>query len=119
VAVFDHPPVIRVGRNARSHLSGAVISAVNLAEVESTLADCGLSDAEIRGAVDPLALDVLPFDGEMARRAGLLQPATGRVGLSLGDRACLASALVTGLQVLTADRKWASLDVGVSIKAIR
>jgi PIN domain nuclease of toxin-antitoxin system len=102
-----------------SRLSGAVISTVNLAEVESKLADCGMSDAEIRRVVDALGLEVLPFDREMARRAGRLQPATRPFGLSLGDRACLASALVTGLPVLTADRKWTSLDVGVAIEALR
>jgi ribonuclease VapC len=53
-------------------------------------------------------IDVVSFDEGLARRAGALRPATKSLGLSLGDRACLALAQRVGLPVLTADRTWAS-----------
>jgi PIN domain nuclease of toxin-antitoxin system len=44
---------------------------------------------------------------------------TRQAGLSLGDRACLALGLTRGLPVLTADRVWAQLDVGVEVVVCR
>ena len=44
---------------------------------------------------------------------------TRAAGLSLGDRACLALAKSQGGLVLTADRVWATLDIGVEIELIR
>ncbi len=44
---------------------------------------------------------------------------TREAGLSLGDRACLALGLKTELPVLTTDRAWADLKVGVSVGLIR
>ena len=40
-------------------------------------------------------------------------------GLSLGDRACLALASLTGRIVVTADRVWPELDLGIDIRLIR
>ncbi len=41
------------------------------------------------------------------------------VGLSLGDRACLALGRRKALPVPTTDRAWQGLDVGVEIRVIR
>lgn len=60
-----------------------------------------------------------PFDTDLALRAALLRNSTRPYGLSLGDRACLALARREGLPVLTADRSWAKLDVGVEVVLIR
>jgi|GEM_PF-2780485 len=40
-------------------------------------------------------------------------------GLSLGERACLALALALGRPLVTADRVWGNLDVGVEVILIR
>jgi len=40
-------------------------------------------------------------------------------GLSICDRACLALAKRLGLPVVTADREWVSLDLGVVVTLIR
>jgi ribonuclease VapC len=60
-------------------------------------------------------IDVVSFDEGLARRAGALRPATKSLGLSL----CLALAQRIGLPVLTADRTWAKLAVGVEVKVVR
>ncbi|WP_448377386.1 PIN domain-containing protein [Fervidobacterium sp.] len=53
-----------------------------------------------------LGLVVVPFTLEEARLAGELDPPTRALGLSLGDRACLATAARLGITALTTDRAW-------------
>ncbi len=100
-------------------IPGAAISAVNLSEVVAKLADAGMPERAIRSSLQPLGLEVIPFDNDQAYRAGLLRASTKDAGLSLGDRVCLGLALITKLPVLTADRTWLELHVGVKVKAIR
>jgi len=38
---------------------------------------------------------------------------------SLGDRVCLALARRRGLPVLTTDKPWADLDLGIEVRLIR
>ncbi len=97
----------------------SVISTVNLAEVVTRLSILGMPEGEVREALTLLGLEIIPFDEEQAFRAGLLSSYTQPLGLSLGDRACLALALTTHAAALTADRVWKDLDIGVAIKLIR
>ena len=100
-------------------LSGAIISSVNFAEVVTRLTLLGMPEKEIREALDILALDITPFDEEQAFLAGILAIKTKQLGLSLGDRACLALALKTGSAALTSDKVWQALDIGVTVRVIR
>lgn len=97
----------------------ASISAVNLSEVVAKLTDVGLIEAEIREALGTLGLEIVAFDTESAYQAGLLRSQTKALGLSLGDRACLALGERLNLPILTADRTWTRLRVGVEIQLIR
>jgi PIN domain nuclease of toxin-antitoxin system len=97
----------------------ATIGAVNLSEVLERLCSGGLSQAEAEEAVAELNLQVADFDASQARLTAYLRPRTRRAGLSLGDRACLVLGLRLGRPVITADRAWAGLDVGVEIVLIR
>jgi PIN domain nuclease of toxin-antitoxin system len=100
-------------------LRGAVISAVNWSEVLSRFARDGHPAADAAATLAPLAIRVVPFDEEAAQRAADLIPATRALGLSLGDRACLALAQAHGLPALTADHAWSRLQVGVDVRVIR
>ena len=100
-------------------LPKSVISTVNLAEVVTRLSMIGMPDGEVREALTMLGLETIPFDEEQAFRAGLLSTYTRTLGLSLGDRACLALAITNHAAALTADRAWKDLDIGVEIKLIR
>jgi len=100
-------------------LIGATISAVNLCEVVSKLHDDGLNEAQADAAVSAMDLRVISFDTREAQSAARLRPLTRHAGLSLGDRACLALGLLLGCPVVTADRAWTTIHVGVEILMIR
>jgi ribonuclease VapC len=100
-------------------LVGAAIGAVNLCEVLSKLHEAGLSEAQAEAAVSAMDVRVVPFDQPQARIAARLRSVTRHAGLSLGDHACLALGERLGCSVVTADRAWAGLDLGVKIVLIR
>jgi len=100
-------------------LVGATVSAVNVCEVLSKLHDDGLNDTQAWEAVSTMDLSVVAFDAPQAHSASRLRSITRHAGLSLGDRACLALGLQLGHPMITADRAWASLDVGVEVVLIR
>jgi PIN domain nuclease of toxin-antitoxin system len=90
-----------------------------LAEVFAKLTERGLSQREADMIVYRYQLAVVPFDEDLARQTGALRPTTKALGLSLGDRASLALARRERLPILTADKSWATLDLGVPIKVVR
>ena len=97
----------------------ALVSAVNVAETRSRLADHGLDRAAIDASMALIDIRVVDFDAEQAALSADFRPATRPVGLSLGDRACLALARQKGAIALTADRAWAGVDVAVDIRVVR
>jgi PIN domain nuclease of toxin-antitoxin system len=94
-------------------------SAVNLAEAGSYLTNAGDTLVHVVAQLDSLGIDVVPFDEEQAIETARLRPVTRSLGLSLGDRACLALARKLQLPAMTADRAWGSLDIGVQVTVIR
>lgn len=98
---------------------GAIMSAVNATEVITRLIDRGASREQAREQLESYGLAIRPFDESLAVEAGFLRPATRQYGLSLGDRACLALALRERIPVVTADRAWSQLDLGIDIQVIR
>ena len=100
---------------------GAVMSAVNLAEVASKLADRGMPQGEIVETIADLGVSIETFNELLAYSTGDLRRSTARAGLSLGDRACLALGLSRGLPVLTSDLSWSTLSgvPGLQIEQIR
>ncbi len=100
-------------------LPSCVVGAVNLSEVVAKLSDRGGAPAQIEAALSALDLDVAPFDAEQAWLAGLLRAQTRRLGLSLGDRACLALGRLREATVLTCDASWVDLDIGCAVELAR
>jgi len=96
----------------------AVMSAVNHAEVVAKLIDRGLPAAIAVEACSNLPLSILPLSAGTAQAAGLLRQATRALGLSLGDRCCLAQAQELDADVVTADRPWKQLE-GFRVTLIR
>jgi PIN domain nuclease of toxin-antitoxin system len=109
----------RGGDIAEAAFPAALVSAVNLAEVATRLIDRGRSPVEADQLAARGGFGIVAFDASAAAAVAMLRPATRHLGLSLGDRACLALAEREGLPVMTADRAWTSLDIGVEIRLIR
>lgn len=101
------------------NLTDASISSVNMAEVCAKYSDRMLNPALIARYFSNLSIAVIPFQPQHALVSGQLRPVTRTHGLSLGDRACLATALVEKRTVLTADRVWASLGLDIEVILIR
>ena len=100
-------------------LSNAVSSTVNLAEVQTKLVSRGASpDQAWSNTLSPIN-EALPFTQEQAKIAGSLAAHTRSLGLSMGDRACLALGIVLNAPIYTADRSWKGLKLGVRIHVIR
>ena len=100
-------------------IPGAAVSAVNLSEVVAKLTEAGMSEEAVRSALEDIEIDVHPFDRESAYQTGALRTATKKLGLSLGDRACIALGGQLKRPVLTADRNWRDLELGLEIRVIR
>ena len=97
----------------------SVIGAVNVCETVGKLTNAGMSLEDARTSIELLNLEIVPFDVELAYKAGVLIVETKKFGLSLGDRACLALGLMLNRTVVTAEHLWSRLKIGVTVEVIR
>ena len=101
-------------------LEAAAMSAVNLSEVLQKSAAAGVSTAGLEADLQAVGLRFYAFDTEDSACAAALWTSTRKLGLSFGDRACLALANRLRLPAYTADRAWAAVQVpGVAVRTIR
>jgi PIN domain nuclease of toxin-antitoxin system len=100
-------------------LNRAVASAVNLAEVQSKLVKASNDPDRAWSAALSAISNVEPYTSEQARIAGSLIATTEKHGLSLGDRSCLALAIVLKASVYTTEQTWKNLKLGIPIHVIR
>lgn len=105
----------------KAALDGAIMGAVNLAEVVSHYAKLGAARSDIETLLRPLPICVAPIDTALSYDAGMLRPITLERGLSLGDRYCLALAKRKDVPALTAERRWPEIAeaAGVRVELIR
>lgn len=116
IAVLKREPgADRVGAVAE----GARVSALTIAEVATWLTVEGVQADQANTAISLFRLTVEPFHTNRALAAGFLVAKTRHRGLSLGDRACLALAIELGMPVMTGDRAWRDLNIGVDIRFFR
>jgi PIN domain nuclease of toxin-antitoxin system len=112
---FDEPGA----RQVEAALPGALLSAVNYAEVVGKCLERGEALNPLTRKLAAMGFRLAMYDTSLATRTGELRPATKRLGLSLADRACLALAERERACVITADRTWSKLDLGLEIRVIR
>jgi ribonuclease VapC len=112
--LFDEPGAETV---AEMIADGAAMSTVTHAEVGTVLIRTGRNP----NALALVAAQVLvePFSVADAETAAALIAQGATLGLSLGDRACLALAKRLRAPALTAERAWAQLEAGIEITPIR
>ena len=105
-------------------IDGCYISIINWVEVLSKVVDLGESPEEIikrlrdEGLLEN-SLEIIACNEQDAITIAKFRPLTKSTGLSLGDRACLALGKRLNLPVLTADKVWTSLSLGITINLIR
>jgi len=95
------------------------ISSVNLSEVLSRFARDGHDPAGAYRKIAETTIEIIPFLGEDAALAAALAPRTRKLGLSLGDRACLALAISRRIPALTADQAWLKVHLDIRVEVIR
>ena len=115
--LFDEPGAAKV----RQRIHGGLLGTTNMAEILAKLVDRGLPIDEAAKAIGMLGMEVVPFFEVHAQTSSAMRLSTRSVGLSLGDRACLALALERDLPALTAERRWPEIAdaVGVKVEVIR
>jgi ribonuclease VapC len=119
LAILHEEPGTEIFAGQSDLLENATMSAVNVAEAHGKLVGIGISSEDAWGAVIAPIPEIADFDKEQAKIAGSIVPQTRALGLSLGDRACLALGMVLKAPVYTADHAWKKLRLGVSIRVIR
>jgi ribonuclease VapC len=102
-----------------AQLPGAIMSTVNILEAATILQTKGIPLEIAAAEIERLLAEIVPLETELAFLAAGLYPATKSYGLSLGDRVCLALGKSRNLPVLTADKIWQKLDIGVEVKLVR
>jgi ribonuclease VapC len=117
LAVLNREPA--ADRLTPEMLSTATSSTVNLAEVQGKLVSLGLAPVDAWEATLSPIREATAFTVEHAEAAGNLITKTRPLGLSLGDRACLALGMVLRAPVYTADKSWKKLKLGIPIHLIR
>jgi PIN domain nuclease of toxin-antitoxin system len=100
-------------------LDGALCSSVNLAEVQAKLVSRGWGSDEAWEDATSAIDEVTPFDASQAKICGDLITVTRPLGLSLGDRACLALGITYNAPIYTTEKSWKKLRLGVRIQVIR
>lgn len=114
-AVLDSSAVLallfgeRGAERVKQTLPGALLSAVNFAEIVTKLCERGMPQDQARLAIEAIGVEVVDFGIDQACVTGELRNRTRSAGLSLGDRGCLALAQQQNLPAITADTAWAQI----------
>lgn len=92
-------------------LDNSSIGRVNFTEVLTKMLECGSTIEEALESLDELDLNIVEFNSQQSNKVAELRSLTKHLGLSLGDRACLALAIQQNAIAVTADKSWAKLDL--------
>lgn len=97
----------------------AKVSSINVSEVFVKQLELEIPIEKTIGFFGLLGIEVIDFNMESAIQAAALRKLTREYGLSLGDRACLALGQIYNCPILTADRAWGNLNLGIEVILIR
>ncbi|EIC28418.1 MULTISPECIES: type II toxin-antitoxin system VapC family toxin [Methylomicrobium] len=92
------------------------ISTVNWSEVMQKSLSRGIDIEGLREDIEALGVRIEAFTLEDAECAARLWSISRPLGLSLGDRACLAFGMRRQIPVLTADRAWLNLAAALNLE---
>jgi ribonuclease VapC len=101
------------------YLGDAYLSTVNLAEVLTKALDKKKAFDKSQALITGFPIQVVPFDGPQAVFAAAIREETRALGLSLGDRACLALGMMQQMPVVTSDGDWSLAGIDVKVIVFR
>jgi PIN domain nuclease of toxin-antitoxin system len=108
-----------IDESADGLIDGGVMSAVSVAEVYTKLSELNsVSLAQVDAMLATLGR-IEPFTAQQARVCGLLRPQTRHLGMSLGDRVCIALGIVLRAVVYTTDGKWLEGNFTCEVRNLR
>ena len=98
----------------QQHMRYSLISSVNLAEVYKYCIDRQkLTENDCKNLIALSGIKIVDFCKEQALISASMIGETKKYGLSLGDRSCLALAIVKQAPVLSCDRIWQKVDLAI------
>lgn len=100
-------------------LGTSAISSVNWSEVIQKALEKKTQVEGLREELESLGLEIVPFTASLAEKTAHLRAETRSLGLSLGDRACLALAEDLGRPAVTTDKIWGDLPLRVEVRVVR
>lgn len=104
----------------KNHMRDAIISTVNIAEVYKYCIETQkIPLNETRKIIKLLGIKIIDFDDDQAAINADLVSKTKKYGLSLGDRACIALAVIRNHSIITCDKIWQEVDMGVELIMVR
>lgn len=107
------------GDLTRAALDGGVVSSVNWAEIVQKALQRGVDTRGMQTDFSDIGVTFAAFDTTHAEIAAEIWQRTRTKGLSFADRACLALGVQRSLPVLTADKAWRQLELGVDVRLVR
>jgi PIN domain nuclease of toxin-antitoxin system len=115
VFLHNEPGAERV----RIALDSARVSTVNWAEVLQKSLRRQVDINSMQEEFTEIGVTFEPFTPNQAELVAHLWEKTRQFRLSLADLSCLALAMEQEAAVMTADRAWANLDLGIEIQLVR
>ena len=102
----------------QARIERVVVPARSLSAVAAKLGDRGFGKGNLEDILASLDLPVGAFDQAQAVLAVGRGYLMRRVGLLLGDRACLALAISEGVPAVTTDRNWSGVALALRIEVV-
>ena len=115
--ILDASAVLAVLQNepgqakVREKAERSAVGRINATEVLTKLIENGAPLDRAILAFESLDLRIIEFNTAQSELIASLRPLTKHLGLSLGDRVCLALAILENATAVTADRHWKDLTV--------
>ena len=104
--------------SAKRYIQSSAMSSINYSEVIQKAMRQG-SHPIVEAIIKQAAIRIVPFERDHAFAAAKLHEATVGKAISIADRACLATGQMLGLPVVTGDKAWKEISVGVKVVLFR
>lgn len=96
----------------KQNMKHAIISSINIAEVYKYCFDVqNLIEEDCRNLIKLCGIKIIDFCEEQALISAKIIKSTKQYGLSLGDRGCIALAILKNCPILTCDKIWQKVDL--------